>query len=135
MLVTGGYRTKPLSETHANSFSKCLSANPRFTNVTTSEIRKGSGKWSVFYQPANEERLNSLLQKAAQTRKLRATDQKDNYQKVWIGYAYQITNLNTGKQYETSEYGCSCPDYENRGKALGISCKHQVLCGYGKGRK
>jgi hypothetical protein len=132
MLVTGGYRTKPLSHTHAISFSKCISANPRFKDAVVSEIKKDSDKWAVFYKPASEKRLQSLLQKAAETRKLRSQDQKDDYKKVFIGYAYLITNIKTGKQYETSSYGCSCPDYQNRGKELGIPCKHQILIGVKK---
>ncbi len=113
-----------MTEKRAQSFCKCVSANSRFT---AAEVCGQNGKFFVYYEPTNPKRREFLFQKAQADRIERAKSQKDQYDFNFIGHAWIVVKKKTQEQYEVSEYGCSCPDFQNRGKDLGIHCKHMKM--------
>lgn len=124
MIIGCKYMTKIMSEKRANSFCKCVAANSRFKNATVSEKKGG---FFVVYEPASEARKAFLLQKQRDARKERAAEQKRNYSLSFVGYAWMILKNGAKAGYEVSEYGCSCPDFQNRGKEQGFACKHMII--------
>src|SRR5689334_1775846 len=108
------FRTKPLSREQAERFARCLQANSRFTEVNVNASRS-PGKFTVHYQPASDQRYRELLAGERAEREVKAVTEGSEY--VFVldkdgGRAFfHCLNPKSGEVYETTEHGCSCPDY------------------------
>lgn len=124
------HRTQLLTLSRAESFARCLLANPLFAAVAVQESKtaKGERRHFVQYQPASDSRYRELVQVQADTREQRAQQEAAGYLFVqsecrrW----FYCWNLVSGDVYETTQQACDCPDFHYRGAALG-PCKHMRM--------
>lgn len=123
------YRTRLLTQEHAEQFAACLRANVLFDGVMVYESprAKGDRRWFVVYHPSDPAACEAILTRQQQQRAEKARVEADEYLIVpnddrrffWVQSA-------SGKVYEVTDFSCSCPDYEHRCRQAGIRCKHQV---------
>jgi predicted nucleic acid-binding Zn finger protein len=116
------YRTVQIPLRVAESFAACIRANPRFKSVEVRISNSDPQSAYVAYLPAHEEARILLPEERA--RQLRAKYQDfifvDGQYFVWV------FNPLTGKYYQVSSAGCTCPDFTFRCRELKIDCKHII---------
>src|SRR5207248_8599080 len=129
-----------LPKPHAARFAQCVSANPRFTEVSvgSSSRAKGDACWFVSFRPVSEERQADMAARQQMPREERALTEGSAY--VWVldkdgGRAFFWLMSASGEVYEVDPQGrsCSCPDYRYRCEGTGLKCKHLVALEAGLG--
>jgi hypothetical protein len=125
------YRTQLFSIfSQALSFTKCLAANERFSDVTLhrSETAK-TPKWFVTFQPANPLKRGDLYLAEWNKNEKKADEQggdfvfwqdPDNDHRSWV------FNPISGATYEMTDGCCSCPHKVNRLTNAALHCKHEI---------
>lgn len=136
------YQTKAMDHEQAYRFACCLRANPRFDGVMLYEEprpRNPRKTHRVVYHPRNEARLAELLARAQGERTVRAVSEGHGYvfaletekeRPFWYCF-----NPKSGDVWEVCDLGCTCPDWEYRGRSAGLDCKHMVALKAGLGER
>lgn len=123
-----GYRTKCLTEEHADLFAQCLRSNGKFTNVEVREEprAKGDRRFYVTYQPSDPEQQERLLQAHSDQRRAKAESEGEQYLFVENpeGGNFFWCQSVSGEVYEVTLHNCTCPDAEFRCRENGLRCKH-----------
>lgn len=125
------FRTRPMTETKAQTFAQCLAANPTFVNVDTIPSRS-AGKFVVVYQCASESRRAELLQGQQDARLVRAAEQAHGY--VFVrgeGFDWCFKLEDDCDPYQVSDRECTCRDFHWRCEENGLKCKHQQMRHHG----
>ena len=123
------YRTRLMTETHAESFAAALRANAQWDGVMVCESprAKGERRHYVVYHPASAEAREAILARQEASRAARAEAELDEYLIVPAdGETFFWVASGSGNVYEVTDFSCTCPDHEHRCRAAGIRCKHQV---------
>ena len=124
------YRTKLLTEAHAQQFASCLRSNTLFTGVMVYESDRAKHperRFYVVYHPSDPDACAAILERQQQQRADKARAEADEYLIVpdeggrffWVQSA-------SGEVYEVTDFSCTCPDAEFRCKEAGIRCKHSL---------
>lgn len=132
-----GYRTRLLPQRAAETFARCIGANPQYQNaeVRESPQARGERRWWVFWRPAADRRADAIRQQAQAERADRAAAEAAGY--IWVlddtRRFWHLWNPATGGQYQVALRGetCDCPDYQIRGRA-GLRCKHLIAFTLGR---
>ena len=123
------YRTKLMTEAHAESFASALRANSQWDGVMVYESprAKGERRHYVVYHSADGAQRQALLQRQEDKRAARAASELDQYLIVpnECGQFFWVQST-SGEVYEVTRFDCSCPDHEFRCREAGIRCKHQI---------
>jgi len=123
------YRTKLMTEAHAESFAAALRANAQWDGVMVYESRraKGERRHYVVYHPASAEARRAILTRQEGKRAVRAAAELDQYLIVpdEDGRFYWVQST-SGEVYEVTCFDCTCPDREFKARQAGISCKHML---------
>ena len=123
------YRTKLMTETHAESFAAALRANSQWDGVMVYESprAKGERRHYVVYHPASAEARDAILARQEATRAARAEAELEEYLIVPAdGETFFWVASQSGNVYEVTDFSCTCPDHEYRCREAGIRCKHQL---------
>ena len=123
------FRTKLMTEAHAESFAAALRANSQWDGVMVYESprAKGEKRHYVVYHHADGAQRQALLQRQEDKRAARAEAELDHYLIVpnECGRFFWVQST-SGEVYEVTRFDCSCPDHEHRCREAGIRCKHQI---------
>lgn len=123
------YRTRLIrSASVATRFARLLFANSRFSEpeVVQSRQCKGEG-WFVTYRPSNPTRQEALIERLQAERIARCQSEMASYR--WsegerAGFLY--CRSKSGSEYHVSATTCSCVDYNETCRDLGLLCKHSL---------
>ena len=124
------YRTKRLTQNHAEQFASCLRGNDQFTNVEVVEEPRckseNEKRYYVSYQPTDPSHAEALLQGHEDQRRVQAEVEGEQYLFVENpdGNRFFWCQSVSGEVYEVTLHGCNCPDAEFRCGPSGIRCKH-----------
>lgn len=125
-----GYRTKCLTEEHAEQFASCLRANDQLTSVEVREEprAKGDRRFYVTCQPGDEQQRLALLQGHEDQRRAKAESEGEQYLFVENpdGGRFFWCQSVSGEVYEVTLHDCTCPDAEHRCRENGLRCKHSL---------
>lgn len=122
------YRTKLMTQAHAESFAAALRANAQWEGVMVSESPRANGerRFFVVYHSADPQQRAALLERQEGRRAARAEAELDQYLIVPDeGRRFFWVQSASGEVYEVTRFDCTCPDYEYRCREAGIRCKHQ----------
>ena len=111
----------------AQAFAKCISANSRFESVLVhASTTAKTPKWFVTFLPTNSDRADALHQAQWDARANRAATEEflfwPDCDVIGLWWCFSVAS---GETYETTIFGCTCPDYTYRCQKAGILCKHQ----------
>lgn len=132
MRTVSAYRTKCLPLTRAEAFARCLAARGQATDVQVLESNRTPNpqvRWFVYWTPRNVERQKALLQQSQDERQQRAEEQRHGYEFILsdCGRFHYCLSLKSGEVYETTVYGCDCPDATYNLTRTGLRCKHSLM--------
>ena len=121
------YRTKLMTKEQADRFARCLSGNRAFTQVQVTEPPRSPGKFFVSFLPASEQRQAAMKAREQDKREALAGSEGRDYLFVLDdSRRFFWCQSTSGEVYETTERGCSCPDFHYRCQRAGVRCKHQL---------
>jgi hypothetical protein len=126
----GQYRTRLMTQEHAEQFAACLRANSLFDGVMVYEspTAKTERRHYVVYHPSDPDACAAILQRQQQKRADKARAEAQDYLFVrddQTGRFYWCMSA-SGEVYEVTDFSCTCPDFEYRCREAGVHCKHQV---------
>jgi hypothetical protein len=122
------FRTKILTQQHAESFCKALQAHSAFIEVEVQESprAKGEKRFFVSYLPAKLERQEAMRDRQQSAREDRARTQQFTFVKDSDHPFFHCLSHATGNCYCVTERSCDCLDSEVRCTPNRIPCKHQL---------
>jgi hypothetical protein len=122
------FRTKILTQQHAESFCRALKAHSAFIEVEVQESPRARGekRFFVSYLPARLEHQEAMRDRQQSAREERARTQQFTFVRDSDHPYYHCLSHATGECYCVTEFSCDCGDATFRCLPNNLSCKHMI---------
>lgn len=126
------YQTRKTMELKAaESFAKCIAANPYFSDAVVVKTRAKKDSWRVCYAPMNHLRHEEIIQILQAQDEARADRDGEHFRYRLILQGVTVDDdvyLCEGltDSYHTTTNSCTCLHYTCRRRSVGLVCKHSI---------